>query len=91
MLLLLFTALTGCAPTCKQVCDKITSCAQLDDYSGTHPDFCAENCIRQETLYDVWDDTDLLDRLDAHKVCLMDATCDEVADGVCYDEELYAF
>ena len=89
--LLIAGLMGGCTPTCKQTCNKITGCEQLADYSGTHPDFCAETCIRQETLYQVWEDYDLLDRLDAHKECLMDATCDDIAAGVCYDEELYAF
>ena len=82
---------SGCTPTCRQVCKQITQCEQIDDWTGGHEDLCVENCLRQEAVYDAWDDTQLLDALDATKVCLMESTCEEVEDGRCYDQDLYPF
>ncbi len=81
----------ACKPTCKQTCDKLTGCEQLEDWQGSYADVCAENCQRQYQLYEFWDDTQLTDALDETQLCIADATCDEIAEGVCYDEDLYSF
>jgi hypothetical protein len=46
----------------------------------------------QERLYeDAWDDPVLRDKFRAHKRCLQDESCEDIADGVCYDEDLYVW
>lgn len=87
---LLLLALTGCTPSCDQVCDRLTACEQLEP-AGTYSAQCDISCRTQESLYESWDDTQLQAALDAHRVCVMDATCEELADGACYDEELFVY
>ncbi len=91
-MLLILSSLLGCTPSCDQVCDRLTACEQLEP-AGTYSAQCEVSCKTQETLYDTWEDTQLQDSLEAHRICIMEATCDELLDGVCYDEnpELFIY
>jgi len=81
---------TGCAPTCKEACNKALSC-ELDS-PRTSLDACVEDCERQRSLYrDWWEDEEKLERFEEHRRCVMQSNCDEIAEGVCYDEELFIF
>jgi len=82
---------SGCVPTCTQTCNKLTSCEENSDWSGEYAELCAENCERQYNLYEIWGDTTLQDGLDDSKVCIRESTCEEITEGECYDEDLYAF
>jgi len=82
---------SACKPTCTQTCNKLTSCSANADWEGEYAELCAENCERQHNLYEVWEDTQLLDALDASQSCVKDATCEDLEEGVCYDETLYTF
>jgi hypothetical protein len=42
-------------------------------------------------LYVRWDDTQLIDAFAAYKTCVEEEGCAAIAEGVCYDEDLYAF
>jgi hypothetical protein len=79
----------GCAPTCASVCRKAMSC-ELDS-PRTSTTECEDTCTHQLRLYQDWDDEELQDAFDEQRQCIADATCDEIADGVCYDEALYVF
>lgn len=79
----------GCEPTCEGVCRDVLAC-DLDSDRVSHEE-CEATCIRQQELYEDWEDEDKADRFAAHKSCLSDATCDEIAAGVCYDEALFLF
>ncbi len=80
----------GCAPTCETTCRKVLSCGL--DSPRTSQDACVEDCNRQRTLYkDWWGDLQKLDAFNEHRQCLMQMSCDEIADGACYDEELFIF
>jgi len=54
-------------------------------------DECTESCQRQDFLYQQWEDEEKQDRFDDHKACLKDASCDEITNGVCYDDALFVF
>lgn len=87
-LVLLFVG--GCVPTCKEVCNKALSC-ELDS-PRTPLDACIEDCERQRSLYkDWWEDEEKVDLFVEHRRCVMQSSCDELAEGVCYDEELFIF
>jgi len=94
--LLCATALTGsvlvaCAPPCKQVCRKTLNCAL--DSERVAQDECEDSCRRQETLYARWQDDVKAALFDDHKRCIKRSSCDELAEGVCYEgfEDLFVF
>jgi len=87
---LLASLSSGCAPSCDRVCDKVIACGL--DSPRTSQDACVEDCDRQAALYDEWwDDQVKVDAFKEHKRCVMDATCDELAAGACYDPLLFIF
>jgi hypothetical protein len=92
MTALLLAALAGCAPTCEQSCKKLIDCA-LAESPRTALEECQEQCEAQQALYDSWTDDpeEKSDRLQEQRRCVKDATCEEIADGVCYDEALSSF
>jgi hypothetical protein len=88
---LLLTVFAGCTPTCEQVCDKIVACENEGTERMSAAE-CRESCEDQRALYhDEWDDTQKRDAFDATLVCLYDAECADIADGVCYDETVWSF
>lgn len=82
-------------PTCRSVCRKLTRCDEVRaaDYIGT--DECRDLCDVQDNYYDSIQDDEVLvtdfEAWNAYKWCVLSETCEEVADGACYDEALYAF
>ena len=81
----------GCTPTCTETCRKLLRCDEelgIVEYGITE---CEESCNRTNDLYESWEDQDKIDAFAAHKQCIAGATCDEINDGVCYDEDLYVF
>lgn len=80
----------GCTPSCEDVCEKLVACENEGTERMSAPE-CEESCRDQQSLYAEWDDTQLRDAFEAEMTCLGDATCEEIADGVCYDEEVWAF
>ena len=89
---LLLLMLVACPPPCKQVCKKVLFECSLDS-ERLALDACEENCERQEFLYKIWDDEVKQDLFDDHKRCIKRSTCDEIAEGVCYEdfEDLFLF
>ena len=80
----------GCTPTCKQTCEKLLDCEDIETSRVNLAD-CQNTCETQKELYDRWDDTQLQDALDEAKRCIRDEECSAIADGACYDEDLYAW
>lgn len=81
---------SGCTPTCSEVCRKVRDC-ELDSPRTTQ-DECVTACEQQEALYDAWEDEDKLDAYHEERRCLGRSSCEEIADGVCYqDEEIWVF
>lgn len=52
---------------------------------------CEASCLGQQALYETWEDARKQSAFEDHRRCLMDATCDDIADGVCYDPEVFVF
>lgn len=88
--MLLAVLLLGCDATCSQTCKKLIECDSVDA-TGIERDRCEEVCQDQHDLYEYWDDEDLQDRFDENRNCIRDSTCAQIDDGVCYDEELFAW
>ncbi len=91
-------ALVGCnkvTPTCRSLCRKITRCDEIEaaDYITTEE--CRDLCEIQEAYYDsLEDDEETVTDFEAwnsYKWCTVTETCENLADGACYDEDLFAF
>lgn len=80
---------TACKPSCDQVCTKVVECGGTPQLTV---DACKLQCDAQDTLiHSDWQDAALEERFNAHKRCVLQATCDDLDAGVCYDEDLFGF
>ncbi|MDP2312308.1 MAG: hypothetical protein Q8P41_05340 [Pseudomonadota bacterium] len=72
------------------MCEKLVECDDVgtERISATE---CADQCNEQKLLYARWSDTQLREAFDDELECIYDATCDEVAEGVCYNEDVWSF
>lgn len=90
--LVVLPLLTGCGSSCDNVCDKLLRCGeegilQTDRFSQQE---CVVSCERQADLFVGWEDEDAFrDAWDAHRSCLAEAECTEIAEGVCFDERFF--
>ena len=80
----------GCHPTCKEVCNQLLDCDEVESFRVSEAE-CRAACLREEELYTDWQDLDALEIHYDQRSCIVDASCEEIADGACYDEELYLF
>ena len=87
---LLLTLAAGCTPTCKEVCVKLLECDDVESPRVSEWE-CRDACEREENLYEEWEDLRTLELHYDERDCIMDSECSEIADGACYDEELYLF
>ena len=91
MMALLLLALTACDATCRQACQKMVDCAEVDTTGNVDAE-CREACLTQELLYDEqWENDVLTEAFSDQRNCVRDNTCEDIAGGVCYDEELWAW
>ena len=81
-------ALAGCPPPCRQLCRKLDRCGVEP---GTTISECLVSCDTLLTEARDADDKEGLREFNDHRFCLGSSTCDEIADGVCHDSELYPF
>lgn len=81
---------SGCTPSCERVCEKLVDCPDLDTTRMTALE-CQRSCEDQQSLLDRWTDAELRHAFDAELDCLGASSCEEIADGVCYDADLWAF
>jgi len=79
---------SACAPTCESVCKKVIEC---DVSSRLAQDECERECARQNTLYNTWEDQAKQDAYVEHKSCIAGSTCEQLDEGVCYDEDIFLF
>lgn len=86
-------ALQACAPQCDTVCNKIEKCAPEIGAERIIPGQCEESCKRENQLYDAWQDDSKIDAFEEQRRCVMQSSCDELADGACYDDSsgLYVY
>ncbi len=89
-LLISVVGLQACHPSCKSVCKKLLECEEVETWRVSL-DECEESCKREEALYESWEDYQVRDRFYDQLDCIVDEECQAVADGVCYDEELFLF
>lgn len=81
----------GCEPTCKNTCEKLLSCDDVEQ-PRVSVDDCETSCENQERQYDEdWDNQQLADELADAKECIMDSECADIADGACYNPDLYVW
>lgn len=87
---ILAAALPGCSPTCEDTCEKLLACDGVESPRVSEQD-CQQSCNTQQDVYQSYDDSELQQAFADHKQCVEDETCGAIADGVCYDERLYAW
>jgi hypothetical protein len=80
----------GCQASCQKACEKLLSCDELSN-ARVDEDECESACETQQAQYDKWEDYQKQDAFDQERNCIVDSTCAQVADGACYDDELFAF
>lgn len=92
--LFLLVGLPACTPTCDKVCTKLLDCEVLDTENSPKTE-CVLECKLHENTYNELDDADtdtgLDESFDALKSCIMDETCDNLAEGSCHDPDLYSW
>jgi hypothetical protein len=89
-LLLLPLLLLGCEVNCQSTCEKLLTCDDVESPLVSEID-CETACVSQEILYEQWDDQLKRDAFADYKTCVSERTCGDIADGVCYDEDLYSW
>lgn len=80
----------ACEPTCKQTCSKLLECEEVDTPRLALED-CRTSCELQQKLYEDWEDLESRDAMGDLKECVMDEECSAIADGACYDPDLYTW
>ena len=89
-LLLIPLLLLGCEVSCQNTCEKLLTCDGVESPLVSEID-CETACVSQEILYEQWDDQIKRDAFADYKTCVDERTCGEIADGVCYDDNLYSW
>lgn len=84
---MIFFLIWGCTVTCEDVCTKISSCDEIAQ-EGTGEIDCRSACLSQQEQAQADENEEAFDRL---KSCISTNTCTDIAQGVCYDEELYSW
>lgn len=82
--------LAGCEVSCENTCEKLLSCDAVETPLVALAD-CENSCNSQEILYENWDDQNKRQALAAYKSCVSEETCAAIADGACYDEDIYGW
>ena len=81
--------LSGCAPPCRTTCSKTLRCGI--DSERIAQEECELSCNRELSLYQSWEDQTKLIAFRKHRRCIFNSSCEEIAAGECYDEELFEF
>jgi len=79
----------GCTPRCEDTCAKVLDCGL--GATRVSRDECVLMCQRQGDLYGNWDDDAKLSALREHRRCIAASSCEEIAEGVCYDDDLFVY
>jgi hypothetical protein len=85
-------SLAACPPPCGQVCRKVLFDCELDTERVALEE-CEASCETQGQLYQLWEDEELQDLFDDQRRCVGRSSCEELAEGACYEgfEALYVF
>lgn len=78
----------GCEASCKTACKALLECDGVDTPRLPLQE-CESSCLVQQDVYESWDDTQLRDAFGDFKNCVRDETCENIADGACYQEDLF--
>ncbi len=89
-LLIVVSLMAGCHPTCTATCEALLACDEVES-SRVSVDECEEMCLREENLYEDWEDTQALQAAYDARSCIVSSSCDEIVDGACYDESIYLY
>ena len=91
-LLVLLPTASACVPPCQQLCRKVLFDCDLDS-ERVSLDECIQSCERQDQLYLQWGDSEKRQLYNDHRRCISNSSCDELADGACYEgfEDLFIF
>ncbi len=81
----------GCVPRCEATCKKLLECGEELDTQRVALAQCEDSCIREEALYEDWEDETKQDALDEERRCIGASSCEEIADGACYEHDLFPF
>lgn len=91
-LILALPLVAGCGASCDRVCDKLLTCGDeghLNTDRFSHQE-CEASCQRQADLFVGWEDEDVYrEAWSAHRSCIVDAECADIADGVCFDDRFF--
>jgi hypothetical protein len=90
LLLVLTSAAWGCTPTCGDVCDHVVACENEGTERMSSVE-CEEQCLQQKALYADWSDGVKRDAFEDELSCLNGASCDDIAEGVCYDPVVWSY
>ena len=84
------SGLTGCEPSCEQTCEALLACEEVSSDRVAEDD-CTASCLVQQRLYDDWEDVQLQESFRDYKFCVAEESCEAIAEGACYNEDLYAW
>jgi hypothetical protein len=93
LVLVLASFVEACSLPCRSVCRKVLfECGDLGS-ERVALDECELSCLQQEALYEEWEDEVKQAQFDDHKGCIRSSSCEEIAEGECYDgyEDLFVF
>jgi hypothetical protein len=90
LLLLSVAQLVACEPSCENTCEKILACDEVDTPLIALQD-CTDACLTQEQRYEDWNDGQKQEAMSDFKTCVADNECSDIAEAVCYDEEIYSW
>ena len=84
-------SISGCTPDCETTCNKLVSCGSVEDGAASLLE-CENSCRTQQELYNNdWEDEEKQQGFDDLKSCIVSETCEDIASGVCYDDQLYVW
>ena len=87
---LVIATVVGCTPTCEQTCNKLLDC---EDENLQTPlmnlDECTSACAAQSNQYEDNEQEQKQQAFDELKSCIVAETCEDLMEGVCYDDEVY--
>ena len=84
MLILFWVA---CTFTCEQVCEKISTCTEIEQGISNAID-CRSSCLSQQEEASNDGREESFSDL---KSCLYNESCLDIEEGICYDEDLYSW
>lgn len=80
--------LPGCEASCKTACKALLECDDVDSPRLPLQE-CEASCLVQQDVYESWDDPQQRDAFGDFKSCVRDEECAAIADGACYQEDLF--